>query len=349
MSARRLRPVVLLLFPLLLAACAPKLQPLGPTIAEPAFGGTLLLMDDGAALPLRHWPAEGRAKAVVLAVHGFNEYSKVFEKPAADWAKSGIETYAYDQRGFGETSYRGLWAGDERMVKDLKQAATVLHARRPDLPFYVLGESMGGAVVMAAATDRDPLTADGLILVSAAIWGRESIGPVGSGALWFFANTIPWYTVDGRGLNIQASDNRQMLKELGRDPLIIKQTRIDAVYGLVGLMDRAWAAAPAMPGRSLFLYGAREQVIDDDAAAAMLRRLPRGPSGPRVALYPDGYHMLLRDLNGEVVRRDVVAWIFAPEQGLPSTADLRARRLLSTPSAGLAAAASVPGTLPATR
>jgi len=334
---------------MLLLACAPKLQPLGPPVTEPAYGGDKLLMDDGVALPLRHWPAEGKPKATILALHGFNEYSRIFEAPAADWAKAGIETYAYDQRGFGETDHRGLWPGEDRLVKDAKEAAKVLHARHPDRPFYVLGESMGGAVVMAAAVGPDPLRADGLILVAPAIWGRETIGPVGSGALWFFAHTIPWYTVDGRGLHIEPSDNRAMLRELSRDPLVIKQTRIDTVYGLVGLMDRAWAAAPGMPADSLFLYGAKEQVIDDEAAAQMLRRLPYGPSGPRVALYPDGYHMLLRDLHAGVVRGDVVAWIYAPERTLPSQADLRARRLLASPAANLATAASVPVPAPATR
>lgn len=334
---------------LLLFACAPKLQPAGPPVTEPAYGGTQLLMDDGVALPLRHWPAEGQTKAVVLALHGFNDYSKAFEGPASDWAKAGIETYAYDQRGFGETSYTGLWAGDARMVEDVKEAAKTLRARHPDLPFYVLGESMGGAVVMAAATDKDPLQANGFILVAPAIWGRDSIGSVGSGALWFFAHTIPWYTVDGRGFRIEPSDNIEMLKKLGRDPLVIKETRVDTVYGLVGLMDKAWAAAPVMPSDSLFLYGAKEQVIDDAAAAEMLRRLPHGSAGPRIALYPDGYHMLLRDLHSSVVRQDVVAWIFEPEVALPSKADQRAQRLLMGPADGLTTAASLPTPLPATR
>jgi len=153
---RHLRRLPLLALPLLLLACAPKLQPLGPPITDPAFAGNQLMMNDGVALPLRHWPAEGKTKAVVLALHGFNDYSKAFEEPAKDWAKAGIETYAYDQRGFGETPYRGLWPGNQRLIEDAKAAAKVLQARRPDRPFYVLGESMGGAVVMAAAITTAP-------------------------------------------------------------------------------------------------------------------------------------------------------------------------------------------------
>jgi hypothetical protein len=37
-----------------------------------------------------------------------------------------------------------------------------------------------------------------------------------------------------------------------------------------------------------------------------------------VAYYPQGYHMLLRDLNGDVVWRDVAAWIGDHSALLPS-------------------------------
>ena len=334
---RLIRSIAIVMLPMLLFACAPKLQPLGPVVTTPSFEGDHLVMDDGVSLPLRHWSAEGKTKAIVLGVHGFNDYSKAFEEPAKDWAKSGIETYAYDQRGFGETPYHGLWAGDQRMVSDLQAAAKLVRQRQPTVPFFILGESMGGAVVMSAAVTKDPPKANGLILVAPAVWSRENLGPFASGGLWFFAHTIPWYTLDGRGLRIEPSDNREMLEKMSRDPLVIKATRIDTVYGLVGLMDRAWAAAPEMPEDILVLYGAREQVIDDDAAVAMMKRLPRGPLGPRIAIYSHGYHMLLRDLNGEVVRTDVASWILDPAIPLPSGAEARAQKVLDLPNRGLAA------------
>lgn len=334
---RLLRLAVLLVLPLLLLACAPRLQPLGPAVMTPTYADNKLVMDDGVALPLRHWPAEGTPKAVILAVHGFNDYSNAFDEPAKDWAKDGIETYAYDQRGFGETPYHGLWAGDRRMVADLKAAASLLRERHPDLPFYLLGESMGGAVVMAATVESDPPHAEGLILVAPAVWGRRQLGPIASGALWFFAHTVPWYTLDGRGLRIEPSDNRAMLEKLFHDPLIIKATRVDTVYGLVGLMDRAVAATPDMPARTLVMFGAHEQVIDDSAALGMLRDLPNGPVGPRIAIYSQGYHMLLRDLNAHVVRDDIAAWILNPADPLPSGAEARAQKILDRPKAGLAA------------
>ena len=41
----------------------------------------------------------------------------------------------------------------------------------------------------------------------------------------------------------------------------------------------------------------------------------------KVAVYEDGYHMLLRDLQGETVWRDILQWIGEPARPLPSGAD----------------------------
>jgi alpha-beta hydrolase superfamily lysophospholipase len=333
-NPRRLRGIVtalLLLGGIGLGGCSPTVMAGGPPVASPRFDNDKLVMADGAALPLREWLPEGRPRAVILALHGFNDYSKSFEEPAGEWAKDGIATYAYDQRGFGYAPDFGYWAGTDTMVADLRSAAALIRARYPDTPLYLLGESMGGALIMTAETEPDPPVCDGVVLAAPAIWGRELQGPVGAGALWFFAHTVPWLTVSGANLNVMPSDNIPMLRALGADPHVIKETRVDAVYGLVDLMDRALAAAPKLKERGLVLYGAREEVLPSSAAMTMLRRLPPAPDGPRVAVYKSGYHMLLRDLEAGTVRQDVAAWVLDPNiAALPSGADARAEAMLKS-------------------
>ncbi len=323
-----------------MAACAPRLQPPGLQSATPAMTHDALVMDDGVALPLRAWrpldrDSDGRPSAVILALHGFNDYSAAFAMPAAYWARHGIVTYAFDQRGFGLAPHRGLWAGEARMMRDLRIAAGLVAARHPGVPLYLLGESMGGALVAAAAVAPPPLPVDGVILVAPAVWGRETQGPLQSALLWLAAHSVPWMTVTGEGLDILPSDNFAMLRALGRDPLVIKETRLDTVYGLVGLMDAGWAAAPELRAPALLLYGAREEVIPEDAALAWLRRLPpdaaEGPGhGPRAALYPNGYHMLLRDLDAGVVWNDIARWIAARAEPLPSGAEALAAAIIAS-------------------
>jgi alpha-beta hydrolase superfamily lysophospholipase len=52
---------------------------------------------------------------------------------------------------------------------------------------------------------------------------------------------------------------------------------------------------------------------------AMLERWPQEEAPNfRFGLYPEGYHMLLRDLQRAVVWKDMVSWMLAPDATLPS-------------------------------
>jgi len=148
--------------------------------------------------------------------------------------------------------------------------------------------------------------------------------------LWLAAHTVPWLTLTGEGLNIHPSDNINMLREMWYDPLVIKETRVDALWGLTNMMDLAFAAVPETDRRSLMLYGSREDVLPDSAVVAALRRLPPADvGGPTVAVYPNGYHMLLRDLGAETVLDDVAAWIVDPKTPLPSGGDGLAQTIIN--------------------
>jgi alpha-beta hydrolase superfamily lysophospholipase len=312
---------VLALLLLALAGCAPKLQPIDLVEIEPQLTAHNLIADDGAVLPLRIWMPQGEPRAIILALHGFNDYSRAFEDPAAEWRKAGIATIAYDQRGFGAAPYRGRWAEGDRLARDAGVAARLLRARYPETPLFLLGESMGGAIALQLATRDPPPDVTGLILAAPAVRGRAALGPLASSTLWFFGHTLPWYRLTGEGLNIRPSDNLEALQELFDDPMVIKATRIDAIYGLVDLMDAAAAAAPKLTLPTLVLYGANEQVVSAEAARAFVETLPKPPAPIRLAVYPQGYHLLFRDRDAATVIADVAAWIQAPGEPLPSGAD----------------------------
>ena len=326
-AAWRVLPwVFALLLAALNGACAPRLAPPGPGPTPPRLAQDNLITADGLELPLRAWlPERSAPKAVILALHGFNDYSRAFEGPGRYWAARDIATYAYDQRGFGAAPHRGLWAGADAMTGDLNVAAEAIRARHPDVPLVLLGDSMGGAVVLAAVTGPEPPTADGVVLVAPAVWARATMPLSHRVALWLGAHTVPWLKLSGRGLKIQASDNVEMLRELGRDPLYIKETRIDAIHGLTDLMDMALRGAPRLAVPALLLYGENDEVIPEDPTLRLWQSLPEETRRhQRVALYADGWHMLLRDLQAEVVLGDVVHWIAAPQAPLPSGAEARA-------------------------
>jgi alpha-beta hydrolase superfamily lysophospholipase len=132
---------------------------------------------------------------------------------------------------------------------------------------------------------------------------------------------MPGLTLTGRGLEIRPSDNIAMLRALAHDPLVIHETRIDAIYGLVELMDAALAAAPRLDAAALVMYGAKDDIVPREAIERFVDALPPEPGRRRLAWYADGYHMLLRDLEGSLVATDVANWVTSPRAPLPSGAD----------------------------
>jgi alpha-beta hydrolase superfamily lysophospholipase len=90
-------------------------------------------------------------------------------------------------------------------------------------------------------------------------------------------------------------------------------------------MDAAQEAAPRLRASTLILYGENDELVPPGPTKRFFARLPPPPRARwRVALYDDGYHMLLRDLDAERVWADILAWIADPAAPLPSGADRRA-------------------------
>ncbi|MBT8473123.1 MAG: alpha/beta hydrolase [Marinicaulis sp.] len=274
-------------------------------IAPPVVAGNAIQSIDGALLGLKRWEAE-TPRAIVIALHGMNDYSRMYEGPATYWAKSSsITTYAYDQRGHGLTGPPGRWQGGETMKADLRAVISAARASHPGLPTYVVGHSMGAAVVMAAEAQA-PLEVDGLILAAPGVWGGRALPLPYRISANLAAGFAPGKTLTGERAERQATDNIEVLREMWRDPLVIKQTRLDAVVGVIRIMGEAYAAPEAVETPVLFLIGEKDEIIPVKKQANAAERLAAKTDIKR---YPDGWHMLFRDLQAEIVWRDVAGWI----------------------------------------
>lgn len=296
---------------LLLAACdagGPLKAPWGDAAGETITGS------DGQRLALSEWQAEA-PEAVILAVHGYGDYGPSTYRDAAKfWAGHGITTYAYDQRGFGRNPSRGYWPGADALVADLNTVAAQIRERHPCQPLVVVGHSMGGGVTLAAAGSG--LRADGLVLAAPAIWGGQQMNPLHRLVAWLAAVVAPEKRYTGKGVvSIQASDNIEALNELGRDPLYLSPPSAREFMGLVRVTDLAERAAAKVKTPALLLLGRKDQIVPNDTVETIFRRL----DGPRqIRFYPDGWHLLFRDLHAEQVWQDVADWAKAAPRAAPT-------------------------------
>ncbi|MEM9375766.1 MAG: alpha/beta fold hydrolase [Pseudomonadota bacterium] len=281
-----------------------------------------LISFDGAELGLTIWDTEAAPEIVIVGVHGMNDYANAFHMAAPYWAEHGVKTYAYDQRGFGRSYGRGEWPDEESMREDLRTAVQLVRAEHPEATLAVVGISMGGAMVMTAfGSDNPPEGVDRVVFSGPGLRGWGAIPVVQRVALWTSVRVRPgWVVRPPRFVKIEPSDNLEMLQRLWRDPLGIKTNKIEQVHGVVTLMENAHRAASRLPDEipMMLTYGAKDIVIPERGVRRTVRRLPEHV---RTAYYPDGYHMLLRDLQSELVFEDVLTFLQDPDAPFPSNVE----------------------------
>jgi len=276
---------------------------------------------DGSRLAARVWNY-AKPQYIVLGVHGFNDYSKSFERLAQNLvAETQATVYAYDQRGFGANPHPGVWPGSDALIDDLRHIAAQLRERHPDLPLTVIGESMGGAVLLIAASETPGIKADQLILKAPAVWGAQSMPFYQRLSLYTMNLIAPEMSFTGRGLSslgIRPTDDPEVSRDLSRDPLVIKATRVSSLAGLTELMGRAQTLTNLPPQRTLLLYGLRDKIIPQQPVCDWLTNLNSVASIPLrtdVVIYKEGWHMLTRQLSARETLEDIARWI----QNIPKT------------------------------
>jgi acylglycerol lipase len=281
-----------------------------------------LLAGDGYRLPYTLLSPESGAKAIVIALHGFNDYSRAFEGMCQYLVAESISCLAYDQRGFGGTKGLGIWQSADAMRSDLKDYVTQVSQRYPQLPIFLVGESMGGAVIMSALAKDEEFferRVAGTVLLAPAVWARSTQPWYQRWALWLAVHTFPSWSPTGAGLEIQATDNIEALRRMSRDEKVIKETRIDSIYGLTNLMDEALASSSLIRGPALVLYGELDEVIPKLPTCRMLASMDFRSQRVTFKTYSKGYHMLSRDLQAETLFSDMVAWMRGLELGFESS------------------------------
>lgn len=285
----------------------------------PGFGfdqfGRYAFGFDGARLRLTAVPAVDRRdrpvrpRMVLVAVHGLGEHAELTYRDTAElWARRGVTTYAYDQRGFGKNLSRGAWPGPDALVKDLAHVMKAVKRAHPDRPIGLIGHSMGGAVILTALGEGAVPEVDAAVALAPATLGGDQLPDYLRALLWSFTAVAPDRRVGGSGLGSeQITDNPVEQKRLDEDPHYLTEGSPREYLGVVRLMDRAVAASSEVRLPLLVMWGAKDPVMPGTAVRAAFARVPEGAK--TYVEYPNGFHLLIRDKIGPKARAAAIEFL----------------------------------------
>lgn len=121
--------------------------------------------EDGSKRYYRAWLADASARGRVVIVHGYAEHGDRYAEMASDLNGAGFDVWAPDHYGHGlSEGKRADVPRFELFAEDLKLfTSTVVQADGNELPLFLYGHSMGGAVALLY-TLRNQAALNGLIL-----------------------------------------------------------------------------------------------------------------------------------------------------------------------------------------
>ena len=110
---------------------------------------------DSDSAPCLSWISTPmKPKCLLLCLHGLGLYSGSYTNFGKHLSRLGISVYAIDVRGFGSWMKNG---GHDQVdfdgcLNDVKTTLLAIRAANPGVPMFLLGESMGGAIALRAAS-----------------------------------------------------------------------------------------------------------------------------------------------------------------------------------------------------
>lgn len=274
-------------------------------------------------------PGEG-PKAVVQLVHGICEYALRYDPFARFLAENGFAVVGHDHLGHGLTAKGseeyGYFTGWWDLVHDVRSVQLKVKESYPELPWFLLGHSMGSFVARTVLIDY-PGEVDGCILSGT---GQESALTVAAGKLLTGLGDPHKVNKLFYDLSIGAYNRKFAPARTGADWICRDEKVVDAYLAdpLCNFPTKAGMNHAMMSGLQ---YVARKKNLtkmdkdtpvyffagDADPVGAMGKGVQKvagwfrevGVKDVTVKLYPGGRHEMLNETNREEVFRDTLAWL----------------------------------------
>jgi alpha-beta hydrolase superfamily lysophospholipase len=251
---------------------------------------------------------------VLINLHGLGDHSSLYPSLVSYFPPRRIAVYAFDMRGNGRSpgqrAYLQSW---EEYRGDLHRFIKVVQGFEDALPLFLLGNSLGGLVVLDYALHH-PEEMAGVIAAA------PPLGEVGVPAYLMALGRVMSRVWPRFSLQVGMD-----LSGLARDPSVVETVLADPLFHRRGTarlstevttaIERVQASAAKLAVPLLILHGSADRMVPPDGSRQFFSKL-RHPDR-EFREYPGAYHGLFADLNQQEVLGDLERWLEARTTAAP--------------------------------
>jgi alpha-beta hydrolase superfamily lysophospholipase len=259
----------------------------------------------GTELHASFFPVKAPRAAVVI-VHGLGEHSGRYVELAEFLQAARIAVLTYDQRGHGRSpGIRGHIESWDEHRQDLDAAGGELSRRYPTAPLFLLGHSLGGAIVFEYVLSGMPVPRG--VIGSAPTLGADAVSPFKIFMSRILVAVAPRMQLE---LELDAGNLSRVpgVKEAYlADPLVHGKGTVRCGTETLAAQARVIERAPSFPCPLLVVYGEEDRIASLPSLEEFLARVDRNDTTVRA--YAGGQHEPERDLQKDEVFALYRDWI----------------------------------------
>ncbi|HKP67803.1 MAG TPA: lysophospholipase [Pyrinomonadaceae bacterium] len=259
----------------------------------------------GLKIATRSWQPEGKPRAIMILVHGFNAHSGYMVWPGEQFTANGFASYALDHRGRGKSEGERFYVENfSDYLGDLDRLVNIARDENPGLPIYMLGHSAGGVIATSYVFDHQPEIA-GLICESFAFdVGLPDIASLLLKGLSHLAPHLHVFTLK----NEFFSRDPEAVAAMNADPLIANESQpAETAAEMLKAADRLLQNMPNFTTPVFIIHGTEDKATRYQGSQYFYDHA--GSSDKTLKLYEGHYHDLLNDIDKEIVMKDILEWL----------------------------------------
>lgn len=293
--------------------------------------------DEQTQIHAIEWVPEGRVKAVLQMCHGMVEYIDRYHEFAEYLSQNGYYVVGHDHLGHGKSvssseklGFFHETNGNDFVIGDIHQLRIRTEEKYPNVPYFIMGHSMGSFLV------RQYISFYGAGLAGAIIMGTGDqpnvILRAGKAICRVIAVCKNWNYRSAFVDNMAAGGyNKAFEKEtdgsnwLSRNPENVKNYRNDLLCGYMFTVNayyhmfsgmikmNAQEKAGRIPkGLSVVFVAGKEDPVGDfgkGVRSVYKRYKLNGIQDVKIRLYEDDRHEILNEVDKEQVYQDLLMWL----------------------------------------
>jgi acylglycerol lipase len=265
--------------------------------------------NDGLKLFEQSWQPAKKTKAVIVIIHGYAEHSGRYAHVADYFVNHGYAVETFDLRAHGKSSGKSgktyIDSFDE-FLSDVDLFLKRVQERHPNKIIFLLGHSVGGAIVTLYTITRNP-DLKGIILSGPTLKISDDISPLLvklSSVIGKVLPKLPTIKVDGTAI----SRDPEIVKKYDNDPLNYRggiPARTGAEVTRATKLIQEQMEAIKLP--LLILHGTADRISDPEGSKQLYERAQS--KDKTLKLYDGFYHEIFNEIEKESVLADIVEWL----------------------------------------